>query len=64
MENVMVIPPNSFADLQRAAAAYRHALRIREEALSLAAEFPKMSAKLEEVAKLLVAEGKKAEAAE
>lgn len=50
-------------NLQRAARAYRLALATRDDATKIAAEFPKVAGKLEEVAKLLVAAGREAEAA-
>jgi hypothetical protein len=56
-----MVPETSYVKLQRAAAAYRHALKIKEGAGSLAAEFPNVAAKLDEAAKLLITEGKKAE---
>lgn len=49
-------------NLQRATRAFKFALTIRDEAFFISAEFPAASKKLQEAAKLLVAEGKKAEA--
>ena len=50
-------------NLERAARAYRLALFTKDDAARVADEFPTASKKLEEVARLLVSEGKKAEAA-
>lgn len=48
-------------NLQRAAKAYRLAIATKDDAARMAGEFPAASKKLEEAAKLLIAEGKKAE---
>jgi hypothetical protein len=45
----------------RAAAAYRLALRIKDDVARIAAEYPKVAAKLDAAARLLIAEGRKAE---
>lgn len=52
----------SMTNPERAAAAYRLALDTKATAASMVGEFPRVAAKLEEAAKLLVAEGRKAEA--
>jgi hypothetical protein len=49
------------ADMTKAAAAYRLALDTKATAASMVTKFPRAAAKLEEAAKLLVAEGRKAE---
>jgi hypothetical protein len=57
------MPEPQQKDLERAATSYRLALQIKDLARATP-EFPKVSAKLEEAARMLLAEGKKAEAAE
>lgn len=52
----------STQNLARAARAFRLALTVTDEAGSIAGEFPAASKKLSEAAKVLVAEGRKAEA--
>jgi len=47
---------------KRAARAYWLALQTKDDAARMAGDFPAASRKLEEAAKLLVADGKKAEA--
>ena len=54
----------TMTDPERAAAAYRLALDTKATAATMVSEFPRVAAKLEEAAKLLVAEGRKAEAGE
>lgn len=49
-------------NLARAARAFRLALSVTEDAGRIAGEFPAASRKLAEAAKVLIAEGRKAEA--
>lgn len=49
--------------LERAAKAYRLALATKDDADRMAAEFPNVASKLVEAVRLLISEGKKAEAA-
>ena len=51
-----------FTGTQRAALAYKLALQITGDVARMKEEFPTASKKLEEVVRLLVSEGKKAEA--
>jgi hypothetical protein len=60
----MTMPTGAEKNLQRAARAYRLALSTKEDAARIAQEFPAASKKLDEVARLLISEGKKCEAAE
>lgn len=53
---------NSITDLQKAAAAFRRAITLKEEALSLSSDHPKVAAMIDAATKTLIAEGKKLEA--
>lgn len=48
-------------NLQRATRAFKLALAVTDDAARIASEFPAAGKKLQEVAKLLAAEGRKAE---
>jgi hypothetical protein len=53
---------NTITNLQKAAAAFRRAITLKEEAATLAADHPKVAAMIEAAARSLIAEGKKLEA--
>lgn len=53
---------NSITNLQKAAAAFRRAITLKEEAANLVPDHPKVAAMIDAAARSLIAEGKKLEA--